>query len=213
MTNSVMLIGAGGHCRAVIDVIRASQQYEIKGILDLPHSIGRDVIDVPIIGTDEDIPRYAKMIGRFVITVGHLGHASLRQKISQRVVQEGGEFVSVVSPKAHMGLETQVGKGTVIFHYAVINTGAQLGNHCIVNTGAIVEHDSVVEDHVHISTNAVVNGACQVGYGTFLGSGSIVNHNVKIANHCVLGSGAVATKDTTTGRTYVGIPAREVKRK
>lgn len=41
---------------------------------------------------------------------------------------------------------------------AVVNSSAKIGKHCIINNGAIVEHDNVLEDNVHLSSNVTLAG-------------------------------------------------------
>ena len=38
--NSIVLIGAGGHCKSVIDVIEEEGRFKIAGILDKPKLLG-----------------------------------------------------------------------------------------------------------------------------------------------------------------------------
>jgi FlaA1/EpsC-like NDP-sugar epimerase len=37
----IILVGGGGHCRSVIDVIETENRYEIVGILDKPELVGQ----------------------------------------------------------------------------------------------------------------------------------------------------------------------------
>jgi len=53
---SIILIGGGGHCKSCIDVIEATNQFVIKGILDITQKLGEKILGYPIIGTNNDIP-------------------------------------------------------------------------------------------------------------------------------------------------------------
>lgn len=39
----LLLVGGGGHCKSVIDVAE-SAGFTIKGILDIPENVGKDVL-------------------------------------------------------------------------------------------------------------------------------------------------------------------------
>lgn len=212
MKSPLVLIGGGGHGKSVLDVIRAEGRYEVIGILDVSTRVGESVMGVPIIGTDADIPRIAREVGRFLIGVGHLGNAEGRMGLLQQVQSMSAEVPNIVSPIAYVSPEAQLGPGTVVFHRAVVNAMAKVGANCVLNTGSIVEHDSVLEDNVHVSTQAVVNGECEVGEGSFLGSGSVINHGITIGPRTIIASGAVVCQATEGDGMYAGVPARLKKR-
>ena len=48
----ILLIGGGGHCKSVIDVIEQEERFEIAGIVDKPKLLGSKVLGYPIIGND-----------------------------------------------------------------------------------------------------------------------------------------------------------------
>ena len=60
--NGIVLIGGGGHCKSVIDVLREENKFQIAGIIDVPEKLGSEVSDIPCIGTDEQIPELAENV-------------------------------------------------------------------------------------------------------------------------------------------------------
>ena len=58
----IILIGGGGHCKSVIDVIEQESQFVIVGIVDKLELIGTDVLGYPVIGSDSDLENLAKRI-------------------------------------------------------------------------------------------------------------------------------------------------------
>ncbi len=58
----IILIGGGGHCKSVIDVIEQESQFVIVGIVDKSKLIGTDVLGYPVIGSDSDLESLAKNI-------------------------------------------------------------------------------------------------------------------------------------------------------
>jgi hypothetical protein len=78
---AILLIGAGGHCKACIDVIEQSGQWQIAGIVDRKGSGVEDVLGYPVIGCDEDLPRLRQEFDYAFVTVGQLGTAELKIKL------------------------------------------------------------------------------------------------------------------------------------
>ena len=95
---------------------------------------------------------------------------------------------------------------------AVISARVQLGRHVAINIGATVSHDTVLGDYSTVSPGVRIAGRCVIGAGVFLGIGAVVSHGVSIVDGAVVGAGAVVLSDITEPGTYVGAPARLVKR-
>mgnify|MGYP001160738472 CR=1 FL=1 len=107
-TSSLVLVGGGGHCRSVIDLIRSTGEYRIHGILDRQENIGKNVTAYPIIGTDEMIDGLVKEGHSFLITAGQVGRSGLRTKLFDAVRSAGGTLVTVVSPRAYVAPDVEL---------------------------------------------------------------------------------------------------------
>ena len=54
MIKEIVLIGGGGHCKSVIDVIEQGGQFQIVGIIDKLELFGTGVLGYSVIGNDSD---------------------------------------------------------------------------------------------------------------------------------------------------------------
>ena len=187
----LLLIGAGGHCRSVIDVVRSTEEYEIVGAIGLAAEVGNLISGISVVGTDAELVRYTESADECLITVGQIGVARARPDIWKTLQELSVPMATVVASTAWVSSEAKLGTGTIVMHQALINAGAQIGDNCIVNTKALVEHDSVIGDHVHISTAAIVNGGVGVGSGSFVGSGSIIFHGIALEEQSVVSAGSI----------------------
>lgn len=203
----IILVGGGGHCRSVIDVIEAENRYEIIGILDKEEFVGQKILSYSIIASDQDIDTVMKDCNNFLITVGHIKSSTLREKLFNNIKEKGGHFPVIISPKAHVSRHACLREGTIVMHHALVNTLAVTGKNCIINTGAVLEHDVQVGDHCHISTGAYINGKCKVGNGSFVGSNVTTVQTIHIGERNVIAAGAVVTKNTENFSLYAGNPA------
>jgi sugar O-acyltransferase (sialic acid O-acetyltransferase NeuD family) len=191
----LVLIGGGGHARACIDLIQASDQFQILGILDRSELVGTDVLGIPVIGTDEDLPVLVKKNLSFLITLGQIKTPDLRIRIYKRIKVLGGLLSTVIATSAHVSPFAQIGEGSIIMGKAMIGPGVRIGENCIINTNALVEHDSVVGKHCHISTGAIINGGCQVGDGVFVGSRAVLRQDIRIGDRKIISMGAAVFGD------------------
>ncbi|PUZ21290.1 acetyltransferase [Chitinophaga costaii] len=209
MRQSLILIGAGGHCKSCIEVIESTGQYEIAGILDVSDKVGSLLAGYPVIGTDDALETLAAG-PQFLITVGQIKSALLRQRLFTRLKALGKPLATIIAPSAIVATRVTIGEGSIVMHRTVINAGSFIGANCIINTGAVIEHDSILGDHVHLSTMAVINGDCHVGEAVFVGSGAVVANGITIAASAVIGAGAVVISDITEVGTYVGNPCHKL---
>ena len=203
---NLILVGGGGHCKSVIEVAE-SAGYEIKGILDMPDEVGKEVLPGhKVIGTDDEIPQYVEECD-FIITVGFIKNPALRIKLYNKVKAAGGRLATIIASTAHVSKYAELGEGTVIMHQAFVNAGAKIGDNCIINTFVNIEHDAEVGNHCHISTGTMVNGECKIGESCFIGSQSVCANCIEIASDIIVGAGSVVRKSIRVKGIYAGNPA------
>ena len=186
---SLILIGAGGHARSCIDVIEQQGQYDIAGLIDMPDEMHTQHLGYAVIGTDSNLPEFAKTYQYALITIGQIQTAEHRIRLFQQAIQLGFQLPIIIAPTAHVSRHANLGAGSIIMHGAIVNAGAKVGKNCIINTRALLEHDSTVGDNCHISTCAILNGDVNIGAGSFIGSGSIIKEGVAIGKGCLVGLG------------------------
>jgi len=176
----IVLVGGGGHCKSVIDVIELTNKYDIIGIIDTKENIGKKVLDYEIIACDDDLETIFKTCKNAVITVGQIKSNKTRVKIYNKLKQIGFNLPVIISPIAYVSKHSFIDEGTIVMHHALINANVKIGKNCIINTKALIEHDAKVEDNCHISTASVINGGVIVKENTFLGSNSTSKQGIEI---------------------------------
>lgn len=205
----IILIGAGGHCRSIIEAIESKPGlYKINGILDSVET--GDVFGYKILGTDGLIPSLAKT-NSFVISIGNIQTTAIREKVAMIVDRSNGKFATIISDKAYVSKRAKLGRGNVVLNFSNINANCSIGNNCIFNTASNIEHDCKIGDFVHISTGAMVNGNCIIGDRCFLGSNSVIANGITVTHDVIIGAGAVVINDIMEPGTYVGNPIKRIK--
>lgn len=201
MENKVIVYGASGHGKVIIDILQKN--------------------NVPIHAVIDDNPNCESILGLKVHRPSDLdfsekyqmilsiGNNEIRKKLSLQLHQI--DYTNAFHPKAIISNHAVINPGTVVMAGAIVNAGAVIGKHVIINTSAIVEHDCVISDFVHVSPNASLAGGVQIGEGTQVGLGASVIQNVKIGKWAVIGAGAVVINDVPDFAVMVGIPAKPIK--
>lgn len=212
MDRSIILIGGGGHCKSLIDVIEEEGSYKIVGILDdAIDLLGTKICGYPILGGDELIKELSLKGYSFLISVGQINEGKIRERIFNYCLDLGCNLPNIISPHAYVSKNVKMGKGNVVFHGSIINSETVIGNNNIFNNKSLIEHEVQIGNHNHVSTNSAVNGQVVIGDNNFLGSGSIVINNLVLGNHLILGAGSVLVDSILDSGTYVGIPAKKIE--
>lgn len=195
----ILLLGAGGHARACIDVIEQENRFTVGGLLGLPDEVGTEVFGYPVIGSDSDIESVMNDYRYALVTVGQIKSPDLRISLFERLEKNGCEMPVIISPRAYVSSHAVIQPGTIVMHGAIVNSAVRIGKNCIINSLALIEHDSEVRDHCHISTSASLNSGVRVGAGTFVGSNTSVRQGIEIGERCVIGMGQTVVANCQAG--------------
>jgi sugar O-acyltransferase (sialic acid O-acetyltransferase NeuD family) len=189
--NSIVLIGAGGHCKSVIDVIEEEGRFKIAGILDKHELLGTETLGYSVFGIDDDMPKLAKKYKYALITVGQIKSPSLRIRLFNLAVKSGFILPPIISPNAYVSKHSSIGNGVVVMHNAIVNANTSIGNNCIINSKALIEHDCEISEHCHISTNATINGGAKIESGCFVGSNVTTKELIVIRKNSFIKAGSL----------------------
>lgn len=206
----VVGLGAGGHAKVVVEILRLIGGYELVGLLDRKRELwGTEILGVQVLGDDTLLAKlYEQGVRHVFIGVGSIGNTRPRRMLYEIARKDGFEVVYAVHPQAVIACSAEIGQGCTIMASAVVNAAARLGDNVIINTGAIVEHDCVIGNHVHIATGARLASTVTVGEGSHIGIGATVRQCVRIGRDAIVGAGAVVVNDVPNDVVVVGVPAR-----
>lgn len=200
MENNIILYGASGHCKVIIDILQANNQRINCIIDDNPKS--DKILDFKIMNTDnfEFLPSQNVILS--------IGNNKVRKKIDSLIK---ATFVNAIHNKSLISPYAKIKEGTVVMAGAIINPNTSIGRHCIINTGSIIEHDCVISDFSHISPNAALAGNVTVMEGAQIGIGASVIQGITIGKWAVIGAGSVIIKDVPDYAVVVGNPGKIIK--
>jgi sugar O-acyltransferase (sialic acid O-acetyltransferase NeuD family) len=201
----LVLIGAGGHAKVVIELVRAAGGFRLVGLLD-PRPASPALLGVPVLGGEELLPSLRRQ------GVGHafvaLGANALRQRIGEGLRGLGFVQPPAIHPAAFVAPSAQVEEGALVMARAVLGTDSRAGRLCILNTGAVVDHDGQLGEACHVGPGCALAGNVTVGARALLGVGSAVRPGIRIGEDAVVGAGSAVVRDVAAGATVAGTPAR-----
>ena len=207
----VVIVGAGGHGKVVLDILYAAGKVRPVGFVDAdPTLAGTEVAGLPVFGAVNSLGklRQQKVKGAVVA----IGDNRTRLGYAGTVLEYGLELVSAIHPAAVVSPRAVVGRNVVVAAGAVVGTDARLGDSVIINTSAVVDHECEVGEGSHVCPGALLAGRVRVGKQAFIGMGAKIIQCVSIGEGAVVGAGAVVLRDVPAGVTVVGVPANAIRR-
>ena len=208
MESGLVVVGAGGHARVVLEAIRAGGIFRVIGLVD-PAPAAPTLLGVPVLGDDAILP-VLRRDGVGVAVVA-LGSNTLRERIGRRLRELGFALPAIIHPSALLSPSASTGEGVVVMARAVIGTQTAIGDLAIINTGAVVDHDNRIGIAAHIAPGCALAGDVHVGDRTLIGVGSAVRPGIRIGADAVIGAGAAVVADVADGAVVVGTPARRLR--
>lgn len=212
MTVPVLILGAGGHAKVLVEALLANSAI-IAGIVDADAALtGTRLLGVPVIGGDELVSQFPQDEILLVNGIGSIRQPVRRRDIFLRFKELGYSFATVVHPSAVVASDVELGEGAQIMAGAVIQPGSLIGKNAVINTRASVDHDCAIGVHVHIAPGATLSGGVTVGQGSHIGTGATVIQGIDIGEESLVGAGALVLHDVPSAVAVVGVPARVVNR-
>jgi sugar O-acyltransferase (sialic acid O-acetyltransferase NeuD family) len=207
----LIIVGAGGHGREVLDVVEASVDaahgaYRFIGFVDDGDVDGSILArrSVRVIGTTSVL---STLDAAYLVGIGSPQH---RRRVDALATVSGRTAASVVHPFTVIGSDTEWEDGFVMCAAATITTNIRFGRHCHVNRNATIGHDCRIGSFVTINPGANISGNVTLGDGVTVGTGASIIQGVTVGSGTVIGAGAVVTRDLAGGVVAVGVPAKEL---
>lgn len=205
----VLVIGSGSHAKIVIDILEMMDDYQINGIITKEKTDEKEYFGYPIIGTDEDLPKFYKNgITHVVMGVGGFTDNHKRESLFNNLKQIGFTFVNVIHPSVIISQSAIIGEGCVFLAGVIINPDVKIGNNVIIYTNSSVDHESIICDHVLISIGCDVGGNVMIKNGALLAIGSVIVSGLSIGKYSVIGAGAVVLDSIPNYTKAIGVPAK-----
>lgn len=209
----LVIVGAGGHGREVLDVVEAcvvaGAPFRFAGFLDdgepdpapLAARGARLLGPVVTVATRDDAAELVAVFG--------IGAAGVRSRVAAASGLRAAP--PLIHPSASVGSEVALGPGSVLAAGARVTTNVVAGAHVHLGANVVIGHDCELGDFATIYPGAVVSGNVRVGVGVTIGAGAAVRQGTILGEGCFIGMGAVVLDDVAAGATVAGVPARPLK--
>lgn len=216
MKNTLYIIGTGGFAKEVAQLAtllnsNGARWSSIEYLCEREEDIGTRMPYGAVTGTDERL-QSNHCAAEYVIGIGN---PIVRQRIAQRLAKNLLLFSpNLIHPLAGFStVSVELGQGNIITQGVVFTCDIVAGDHNVFNLNSTVGHDCHIGSYNVINPGCNISGGVTLGNSCLLGTGSRILESLQVADEVILGAGALLTRSiNNSGDTYVGIPARPLKR-
>jgi UDP-perosamine 4-acetyltransferase len=203
----LIILGAGGHARSVMDILLQNNDYEVVGCID---PLSGDVLGKPVIGNDNDLVSFfSRGIKNIFVAIGD---NRLRDRLFHKIGAIGFQPINVISRYAMISPRANLGKGICVMAGAVNNENTIIEDNSIINTHCSIDHDCFIGQSTHIAPCVALSGTVRIGNGVQVGTGASVIDGITIGDWAFIGGGAAVVSDIPEGVLAYGVPARIIRK-
>lgn len=207
---NLIIIGAGGMGRQVCLFAQECKGYQneyvIKGFLDDNlHAMEGFEGFPPVLGSVEGY-----QIQPDDVFFNSIGDITARKKCINKILDKGGEFVTLIHPTASISKGARVGRGCMIAPKAGVGVESTVGDFCLIQDNAIIGHDVHVGNFCRIDCNVVLIAGVKLEDDVCVHTSSVINHNVHIGEGAMVGALSFVIRNVKPGTSVQGNPAKRI---
>lgn len=205
----LIIIGVGGFARELFwnahDSVGYGTGWDIKGFLDGDVELAAEEYEklpLPVLG---DVDSYVIQTNDCFICA--IGSPKVKEKLVQRILVRGGEFINVIHNTSIVHPTVQMGRGNILCPLVHILDHAKVGDFVTFNGRSGMGHDAQIGDYSSVMSAVDITGYVRVGKRTFWGSGSRALPHSRIDDDATVGVASVVFKHVRAGAKVFGNPA------
>ena len=190
MQKTLLILGAGGHGKAVAEAALLSGKWQRVCFADDRWPELQETFGCPVVASSSTL---ADVVGTVDAAIAAVGNNALREQWLARLQECGLPLATVVHPAASVSSSAKLGVGSAVMALAMVGVDVRIGEGAIVNAHATVDHDAQLGDFAHLGVGVHLAGGVQVGARAWLQAGCCAGYRVVVAEGEVLAPGTVLT--------------------
>jgi sugar O-acyltransferase (sialic acid O-acetyltransferase NeuD family) len=208
---NTLIIGAGGHGKVVLDILRSTNKYRPIGFIDADPKLANTLVgNLSVFGGIHLLNRL-KQQHNLKAAIIAIGDNRTRAGYVKTIEEHGLTLINAIHPSATVSSTATLGRNVVIAAGVIIAAEAKIADLAIINNGAIIDHETEIGTAAHICPGATIAGRVRVESNAFIGLGASIIQCLTIGQNATVGAGAVVLTDIPPNATAVGVPARIIK--
>lgn len=208
---NIVIFGAGDIAKLAHFYFSRDSEHRVVGFtVDAAFRREPTMAELPLVDFETVERHFPPAECQMFIALSYAEMNQLRARKYGEAKARGYSLASYVSSRCTNLAEHSFGDNCFILEDNTIQPFVRIGSNVTLWSGNHVGHDSVIEDHVFVSSHVVVSGHVRVGAFSFLGVNATIRNGISIAPHSLIGGGAVVMADTEERGAYIQRPAQRL---
>lgn len=187
MATRLIIVGAGGHGKAVAEIVAMCDRFELVGFVDDAWPDISAVWQHPVLGDFDSLASLRAVAEQVVVAIGN---NRLRRTLQERAKEMGFSAATIVHPRAIVASSSRIGNGVAIMAGAIVGCEAVVGDGAIINAGAVLDHHALLADYAHLGVGVVAAGGVRIQEGAWLQAGCSAGYGVEVSPWSVMQPGS-----------------------
>ncbi len=205
-------MGAGGLGREVAAMLNSyfKDQYSLLGYIDDGKVPNDKVNGLYVLGGMDWLLAQTQTL----CVVFGIGQPAVCRKLYERLKHKNNlSYPNIIHPHAriHAPPFVSMGQGNVICDASILTTNISMGDFNLINLSCTIGHDAVLGSFCSIMPGVNISGGAQLKNGVYVGTGAKLIKATTLGKDSIVGAGSVVNTDVPDGKTYAGVPAKELK--
>lgn len=208
----LIIVGASGHAKVIIDVFEQMGTHEVLGMLDDNVPKGTEILGYPLLGRIDEIQSILSNQTGVECFIA-IGDNWTRSQVANHIqaLIPGIRWANAIHPFSHIGKGVVLGKGIAVLAGAVINSETTLGDFTILGSNSSLDHECKLGEFASLGPGCTVGGNVQIGQFSTVALGANIIHGIKIGAHAVIGTGATVLENFADNLVIYGTPAKKIR--
>lgn len=172
--------------------------------VDKDYLQGKEFLGLPVVAFDEVENFYSPEEFEMFLPISFKRMNHFRSERYSQAKAKGYQLVSYVSSKATTFPDFKCGDNCFILEDNTIQPFVEIGNNVVMWSGNHIGHETVIKDHVMLTSHVVISGCCTIEPYCFFGVNATVRDETIVARETLVGAGALVLRDTKEFEIYKG---------
>lgn len=136
------------------------------------------------------------------IAIGYTNMNKVRENLYNQTKSKGYFLANYISSKCNFFTEEKIGDNNFILEDNTVQPYVEIGNNNVLWSGNHIGHDTVLKNHITITSHVVVSGYCLINDNCFLGVNATLHNQVILEKETLVAAGAIITKNSMEKSVY-----------
>jgi sugar O-acyltransferase (sialic acid O-acetyltransferase NeuD family) len=200
----LIIFGAGDIARLAHRYFERDSPHRVVGFtVDAAFRTSDQCCGLPLVDFETVLDRFPPAQVSMFVALSYAKMNRVRAEKYHAAKALGYSLVSYVSSRCSYLTDAPPGENCFILEDNTVQPFVRIGNDVTLWSGNHIGHDSVIEDHVFVTSHVVISGNVTVGSFCFLGVNSTLRNSIVLAPETLVGAGAAIMKNTQPKGVYL----------